>query len=620
MEIVYTSHDYTICIIIIKQMENTESIISPVPVADIKSPTEFAANLPIKKDLERAFFHTEGDQTTIDSRPTALSEYHIRKEFVYLKLFQQMGLNVPNCELAQNDGKTSLAIEDLGPGLQINEISSKDQKLFSQLEQINLCSLALGINPETAKKTAITNENITVFKVLENDYQPPDYIQINRTVSSATEQNPEIIDNALVAVSKLTTQSVLDTVTESGLNDTDSHKIIKNILTNRDRILRRLQEEKGVKTEIREDEAWIKLDRAILESKGNDKFKGQTSTVKELSQYVKLLKDSFDRLIPKKRVDNEKNSIFSKFYSRMTYSIPELNSRITKSMDLNRETIDRWVTPTNGQLQTMVDFEKELINFQRLQNSEVPSFLTTFHKAIDQLSEHRKEFIDFSQKRSRSLVSHLSTYSGIKMALKSNLLESSLRQSEKGKEPFTNSPGGNRELLHQITFAVNGADLGYGGNDKNFPYGNSNTELSAGFVGLYSDVVRGNKFYEYSLRNDSYDGELHVFNSEHGVHNEKGIEIPIDKFILLVPENSKQDWLNFLQKPESTGGCGKDDEWVKKHIKTYPPKLTMDLYLRYFATPETLGLTPRSGTLVTDNEKIPYHQGQEATAFRWIDA
>lgn len=620
-----------------------------------------------------------------------ISEDKIREEFIYLKLYKQMGIKVPECKLAEINGKTALVLEPFDRVLPINRIDSKDKDLNEQIEHIKIISFLFDNydqNDNLSRSLIVTNDEKIAIKmsfIPKNNKSTEEERDILTKASELLEANPELANTVSASFKALTPEIILEVVQQSGLSDIKSQKLIWKILYSKEVVGKEIPKNEQ-KDQLEFDKICEKLDpiieknicnkgfitiseRASRTTENIDKFinlqgvneqpkksarliirdaKEQISKIttskhseqeniiktqelllnisgeiKSLSKTEYLLyKYSIDKISREIRLKLNENLI--NFSYAIATQIERLNDSISTAMEPKKssdhDVIGPYIkAPTQNQIEKCVALLSAVKEHHNIYQNISNVALEKFQNRINKLKLRKENLIRFCLLKSNTLASTLSSYYGIKRILETGLLESSLRQKEKGENPFFNSPAGERELLPQLTFATNGAALDYGGTEES----SKNTiavdsHQSAGFIGMYPDIVENAKIDEYSTGNPSYDSELHVFSIEHTDRNhQKGIEINTDKLILMVPEKSKEDWIKFLKKPKKEGGAEKDDSWIEKHLRTYPSQITLNTYIRYFNLQKMIGLTPKLGTFVDLNEQVHLHQNWIDNAYRW---
>jgi len=219
-----------------------------------------------------------------------------------------------------------------------------------------------------------------------------------------------------------------------------------------------------------------------------------------------------------------------------------------------------------------------------------------------------------------------------KQVLRDGFLMSSLGQQKARGRASVNSPAGQKELLPELTFSINGAELQYGGKRE----GRVKKEeyLGVGFVFPFTLAVEGKQFYEQTssqglgyLGYEHYN-ELHVFHPEYDGSYKKDdwehaeVKLDIDEGIFIAPEAEKEEWTKFLLTPKAEGGAGKDKRWMEEHVRFYPeytkPNDFVEFSDAYGGLPipkSELGIlvpTGRSGTIGGSNAPTPL--------FRWVSA
>lgn len=191
-------------------------------------------------------------------------------------------------------------------------------------------------------------------------------------------------------------------------------------------------------------------------------------------------------------------------------------------------------------------------------------------------------------------VSHLTLTNTeyIKDILVDGFLISSKGQMHLEHKVRTNSPASKKEFLPDVSFAVNGAELQYGGVSENLKSKTNgivdvvSTEISnirdrvniVGFVFPYTSVLKGHQFMESLSTQGSSElhyNELHVFHPNFDEDNSANPEYSVTKVdindgVFIVPESQKEYWTQFLLKPKSEGGPGHDVNWVNEHLRAYP--------------------------------------------------
>lgn len=317
------------------------------------------------------------------------------------------------------------------------------------------------------------------------------------------------------------------------------------------------------------------------------------------------------------KIDSLENKAKSDFFNRIEFNIDNLNIGINKIINPKEAyynpyyTISDLISPTENQLEKMDNLIETIKSNNFTENISQKENFKKFIDIVSKLKARKHNLLRISLDRSSALISTLSKDYGIKKALIDGFLKSSLKQLEEGNEVFKNSLASHGKPLPELCFSINEAFIGYG--ETKDAMGNDDG-LSTGFIGLYPDVVKNNNILEYVGESGV---ELHIFNPESSVENSKGIMLPIDDLLILVSEKKLDYWNDFLTKTKDQGGAEKDSKWIKEHLRTYPSKLRIDTYLRFFTSSEKLGFKPKLGTFVDIGKKVIYHTDTIDSVYKW---
>lgn len=648
-----------------------------------------------------------------------IGEDQLRREFVSLKIYRELGLDVPDVQLRVVDGKTALVVEDLGDIIKSIDIfrAAQNEAKASQIKRYYIASFLLN-NPYFVYSLAErSNGQLTLSDALpqSKDHEPGiffspanpllrnyrDTERFEKAFGLSIDSAGEIEQDFRQKIDGLDNYRIVEIVLEAGLPPDKTRLLLREILAGKEATLRMLTSE-NLEEAINNTPEWDKLDEILEQSEGNRPFrdlaeKAQKSveTIRSVRNYIQLITGKGDEearpivdfnlsperlgkelmglsfaavgteleegareLLEIKRFLESKRKALPGLVFKLRYAKIEqalinqtkilenthrqyINSMVKQIEEGLRKALGRepvhdlvnYLSPTKKQLESIVELGR-LIGEDEIKTSVSGQNYDLFFNILSSLKQRRIAFKRICAERSGALVSHLSIPSLVKEILREGFLQSPLKQSQEGKTPVVNSPGGERELLSQLAFAINGAALGYGGLDKKAVQRERNygrvvsfskmtgavePSRSVGFVAPYSSIVGGRKFVEHSPSGGGIRHELHVFDHQHSDKNRVGMQINVDDMWLFVPEQDRQEWEDFLKKPKDNGGAGKSQDWIQSHLRSYPGYVDLDTYLRYLADRKNLGITLKPlGIFVTNEEELTIHTGsRKQKPFTW---
>lgn len=307
-----------------------------------------------------------------------------------------------------------------------------------------------------------------------------------------------------------------------------------------------------------------------------------------------------------------------------------------------RQLVRYYAVPSLKQIQQLESIRDTLK--QMVQNYPAQIDLREQQKMLGLLIEHshnrRNLFKVKCEEIQNATASHVTTKELAKKILTSGSIKSSLLQSLTEQTAYVNSPGGQRELLPAIAFAVNGAEDAYGGSADESQAISRRGEyymqakkivdtLSARMnqeggdeicflAGNYPKIVDGKQFCELQNTQSGIAQELHVFDPNYSPDNVVGAGVKIDHLIFLCPEKDHKDWEAFLFKPVAKGGAGKEKSWIEAHLKTYPSDISVSEWLRYLDSRQQLGLPHEPPGFFAATGKLMTQHDEKTPLFSWV--
>lgn len=668
--------------------------------------------------MPRMAFDDE-DKPKVSYHREKMTENQLRQTLIFLRIYQELGLNVPDLQLRVVDGKTALFVEDLGSIKNIDISSPTVGEAQAQEVKRHYIASYLLNNPyfvfslkEKSDGQLILSDVLAPSKDHEPGifYSPANPLLTNyigtkkfeKAFGLGIDPKGKIEQDLRQKIEGLSSQRIAEIVLEAGLPLEETRSLLAKILTAKETTLRMLTPE-NLEEALHNTPEWDKLDGILEQSEGNKPFKDVAEkaqraieTIKEVRKIIKLITGESDEelqsgadlnLSPKELgeileglrfrpneteliEDAQKLLKIKRHLESKRKALPELFFKLRGYAQIERALINKirtleitlgqyinsmveqtwkelgealkgvtlhdlvnYLSPTKRQLESIAELAK-IIGEDEIRTFILPkNYNLLVDILIPRVKRRRIDFKHACEERSRVLVSHLSRPSLIRETLKEGSLRSSLKQKEVGKTPAVNSPAGERDLLPQLTFAINGAALGYGGLDEEAVGLRKNNEevvtfsrtggkfvQSVGFVAPYSLIVKGRKFVELPSTSPDLRDELHVFDPQYSDEHRVGTQISVDDMWLFVPGQDKQEWEDFLAKPKEQGGAGKSQDWIQSYLRTYPEWVDLDTYLRYFADRESLGIPPEPlGIFITNEEEMTIHKGmKKQRPFVWI--
>lgn len=662
----------------------------------------------------------EKDKPEVSYLREGITEDQLRQEFVALRIYQELGLEVPDVQLKTIDGKTTLVVEDLGSARGTDSSSATlNEAQRAQVKRYYIASHLLN-NPYFVYSLLARSGQLILSDALpqSKDHEPGiffspanpllrNYVDAKRYEKAfGLDIDPlgEIEQNFRQRVEGISSQRIAEIVLEARLSVNETRLLLEKLLAGKETTLRILTAQ-NLQEAFNNTPEWDKLDEILEQSEGNRPFRGlaerakrAVETIEGVRKNVKLITGKSDEeprpgvdfnLSPKELGKKLMGLRFAavetelaegarelleikQFLESKRKALPGPIFKLRGYAEIERALIDQTRTLESrlGQyINSMVEqtwkglgkaldreFVHDLVNYQSPTKRQLESILE-LGQIVDEnelkasvstqnydllvnilLPRVKQRRIDFKlvcEERSGALVSHLSIPSLVRASLREGFLQSSLKQSQDGKTPAVNSPGGEQEILPQLTFAIDGAALGYGGLDKKAVQLERNYEKvvsfsnrtgaveftrSVGFIAPYSSAVSGRKFVEHPCSGLGIRDELHVFDSQHSDENRVGIQINVDDMLLFIPEQDRQEWEDFLVKPKDHDGAGKSQDWIQSHLRSYPGYVDLDIYLRYFADRESLGIISESlGIFVANEKEMTIHRGnKKQRPFTWV--
>lgn len=661
------------------------------------------------------------DSPNISYLRDEITEDQLKQEFVCLKIYQELGLDVSEAQLGIIDGKAALVVEDLGIVRRVDPTSTtldkahKDEvkRLYIASHMLNNPYFVFSLSEDTGGRVILTDA-LPQSKDREPGifFSPANPLLRNYRNSEKFEKafgleiNPqgEIEQNFRQQVERLSSQRIAEIALEAGITPDEARSLLGKLLGGKEATLERLTFH-NPEDALNNSPEWDKLDEILEKSEGNRPFRVLSEiaqraieTIEEVGRNIELITgedgekldtDTDISLSPKELgkklmglkflpfetelVEGVRDLLEIKcFLEQKRKALPGLIFRLRGYTEIEEALINQaqslesklgrftnslveqmwkglgtamegelihdlgnYLAPTKSQLEVFSELrrivsDQEIRAFISRQNYDLFA-----NNLLPRAQRRRLDFKRLCEERNRALVSHLSIPSLVKTSLQEGVLQSSFKQSQSGKIPVVNSPAGEQKILSQLTFAIDGAALGYGGLDKKAVQMERNFEevvsfsnmtgavefaQSVGFVVPYSSIVNGRKFVEHpATGRGNLRDELHIFDPQHSDENRVGAQISVDDMFLFVPEKGKQEWEDFLLKSKDQGGAGKNQDWVQTHMKDYPEYVDLDIYLRYFVDKDSLGvISVPFGIFITNGKKMTIHRGlKKQKPFVW---
>lgn len=431
-------------------------------------------------------------------------------------------------------------------------------------------------------------------------------------------------------LASLMPEEILQGLKEAGFPKEKVGILLRNYLRRREAWLGYLSQRKG----LEEDSIWEDFDRILTDSPGNifglieGEFERAYKSLEELEHELEGFrqKDNFISKVLRRKERKEREEKIERLISSLQRAIGNMEE-VQSNTFLRRRgggvknsyLLDRYYYVTREQIEEMKNFgnriEKlvQLLSHDSDKKKDVEALIREYRKFLESIMNCRVEFEQACKERGRALVSHVTSPEAMERIVREGEIKSSLYQQVNEGKTIKGSPYTERyDLLAQVAFAVDGADLTYCKTQK---------DRAVALVAPYPVVARRGIFVEYPSTSWSpyvYSSEFHLFNKVPG----EGAVLPVDIFYLCVPEKERQRWEDFLLRQKNEGGAGKDKAWVEQHLITYPSdEIPLDVFLRYFFKVEP---TEERGAFIATDKEVLVHkfQGKEdkLRAFRWIDA
>lgn len=661
----------------------------------------------------RVMSFRDKDHPVVNYLREEITEYQLKQEFIALRIYHELGLEVPDVQLRNVYGKTALVVEDLG-SIRSTDLShaTQSEALSTQVKRYYLGSHLLN-NPYFVYSLSERGDGQLILSDAlpqSKDHEPGiffspanpllrnygDTKKFEKAFGLKIDSQGEIERSFRQRIEGLSSQRVAEIVLEAGLTTDETRPLLEKLLAGKETTLRILTSQ-DLEEAIDNTQEWDELDEILAQSEGNKPFRVMSErtqraveTIENVRKNIKLitgksgeepqpgvdinlspkelgkklmgfrfaaveteLVEGARELLEIKRFLEQKRKTlpgpifklrgYAEVEKALTDQTKALEGRLGqytnslveqmwkglgKAMDgESTHNLVNYSSPTKRQLAFIAELGRIVSDEEIRASISTQNYDLFVNILLPRVQQRRLDFKHICEERSSALVSHLSIPSLVKTSLREGVLQSSLRQSQNGKTPAVNSPGGEQEILPQLTFAIDGAALGYGGLDKRAVQMERNYEKvvsfsnmtgavefarSVGFIAPYSSVVGGRKFVEHPCSGLGIREELHVFDPQHSDENKVGIQISVNDMLLFVPEKDRQEWENFLVKPNDQEGASKSQDWVQTHLRSYPEYVDLDIYLRYFADKESLGVASAPlGIFITNEKEMTIHRGNK---------
>ena len=642
-----------------------------------------------------------------------LTEDQIRRGYIAMRIYKELGLTVPDVTLQTVDGKISLVYEDIEEHqFQANDVlqtvSGKDKLLQEdiqlQMDEFYLASivvdnpdfyLSLRLNTQAEKEKMIVLPSfIPRIDVPMDDHSLEQYSAVGKRSLQAR----SVMYQRLL---QLDNRRIGEIVKDAHLPLPEARALYRNMLLAKEHIMTACSIETfDVMTNTPK---WDQADQLLGQLQLNEPFRGAAAQAESCLQFVQKVEKNISLLRTTELAPKHSDVVLSlrsgmQVLKQMSFRTDEdiisssqtlvefksfMDTQLTKfpkpirsvisligGYDSAQRLLDKRFEELEEVFSTRVDtivsniirrlpeYTKPLHRslsdvssptlqqirsieslYAALQQEDMqeivhPVRLKNLDKRISVMKDQRSLYRRFCDDRYRAVVSHLTSKQtkvsdmGIRSILREGVLQSSLRQQEDGKKPFVNSPAGEREILAQLTFTINGAKLEYGTDwmhDGSMRGHEKETPSVVGFVAPYRLIVKDRLVTEWDTSFNK-PVELHVMEPSHGDDHRQGIEIPIDEFCLFVPEEEMSEWESFLRLSKDEGGAERSDEWIQTHLRSYPELMDLDTYLHFFVDAEMLPPEQDDPIGIFDRhtQEIILHRGDmgpvEADTYKWIQA
>lgn len=654
---------------------------------------------------DQLFFNSGNEHFRRETVEIVLTESQLRREFIKLSLYRELGLAVPQAKLITVNDQLALAVEYLGYVRPLNQkTESLSSEQAAEVQRFYFASHFLD-NPRFVYSLAQRSDNsLVLVDCLPWGSQgifffyPGNRRATQRTYTEDlfekyfglnVDRDDPLFCDMLERLQGLKKKKIVDIVLASGLPFSEARETLAHLLAAQERTERYFTAV-NLEAVMKNSPEWDTLDGYLEKSQGNAEFASLSRQLnyfceryREIQERMNLLKaveidsqealpmdeafvktilvtgDPFraslleginNVLAVKKQLMHAKKRLPGLIYKLRGYPAYELalESRVVEAERRRRgylnescayfcksgykvllprdslHNLDNYLAPT---LQQLLDWQEFLAIVEREEGIDRES-RGSLRSIFEELKRRRADFKALCEDRSRSVVVHVSTPRWIKNAMVEGFLESGLSQASRGKRRVANSPAGAREPLPALAFSIGGAAEGYGGEDRQiiertgwggdrfYDYVRSlmiESGTSCGFVAGYVQVVTGRQFMELPMTGGGGYEELHVFCGDYVEEKRKGVELEVKGLVLLVPESEKTKWEEFL--------AGYYDQfWINDHLKTYPPYLDMNTYVRYFS--DELGIeTSPLGIFLTDFKKaVPDKTIGSRNIYRWVSS
>jgi len=270
-------------------------------------------------------FNYEGKPEIFYSREQ-ISDSQLRREYVALKIYKELGLNVPDVEVKTVDGKTALIVEDIGITKNIDlsrtppsgEQRSQILKYYITSRLLNNPDFVYSLSGKDEGQLMLTNalphtekhEPAIFFSpanpLLKNYPDSKRYekafgleINPNRETEQVMRQKIENFDN----------QRIAEIVLESGLPVEETRPLLEKLLAAKETTLEILTP-LNLEESLNNTPEWDRLDERLEESEGNKPFKNLaerakriTGIINEVRGNIKLISGEWEKKVGQTTAD-----------------------------------------------------------------------------------------------------------------------------------------------------------------------------------------------------------------------------------------------------------------------------------------------------------------------------